>query len=405
MKGLGRVSRTALALALVASAAGTAARAADLAVKVGVLNDRSGIYSDLGGEGSVVAAQMAIEDFKAVDKDIAVSLISADHQNKPDIGSNIARQWYDQNGVDIILDVPTSSVALAVAQVSREKKKVFMDSGAGTSDLTGAQCSPYTVHWTYDTYALAKGTAGALVKQGGKSWFFITADYAFGHALERDATAIIKAAGGTVVGSANVPFPATDFSSFLLQAQGSGAQVVGLANAGGDTINSIKQAHEFGLTAGGQKLAGLLIFISDVHSLGLEVAQGLLLTEAFYWDENEGTRAWSKRFAARMGGRMPTMDQAGVYASLMDYLKAVDALKSKDSDAVMKWMKSNPTDDPLFGKGSIRADGRTLHDMYLYQVKKPSESKGPYDYYNLVATIPAAEAFRPMSEGGCPLVK
>ena len=315
------------------------------------------------------------------------------------------RQWYDKDGVDVILDVPTSSVALAVSQVTREKHKVFIDSGAGTSDLTGAQCSPNTVHWTYDTYALAKGTAGAMVKAGGTTWFFLTADYNFGHALERDATGIIKAAGGSVVGSVNVPFPATDFSSFLLQAQGSGAKVVGLANAGGDTINAIKQAAEFGLVESGQKLAGLLVFITDIHSLGLKTAQGLNLTESFYWDLNEGTRAWSKRFADRMGGRMPTMDHAGVYAGLIHYLKAVEALNSTDAAAVMAKMKEMPTDDPLFGKGSIRADGRKLHDMYLFQVKTPEESKGPYDYYKLVATIPAAEAFRPMSEGGCPLVK
>ena len=392
-----------MATAMLVLAAGAAR--AEIAVKVGVLNDRSGIYSDLSGEGSVVAAKMAIEDFKAIDKSITVDLISADHQNKPDIGSNIARQWFDQDGVDVILDVPTSSVALAVSQVTREKNKIFIDSGAGASDLTGAQCSPNTIHWTYDTYALAKGTASAMVKAGGKSWFFLTADYAFGHALERDASAIVKQTGGSVAGTVNVPFPATDFSSFLLQAQGSGANVVALANAGGDTINAIKQASEFGLTDGGQKLAALLIFISDVHSLGLKVAQGLNLTEAFYWDLNEGTRAWSKRFAAQMGGRMPTMDHAGVYAGLMHYLKAVSAVHGKDPTAVMAKMKATPTDDPLFGKGSVRVDGRTVHDMYLFEVKKPDESKGPYDYYKLIATIPGAEAFRPLNQGGCALVK
>ena len=378
---------------------------ADVAVKIGVLNDRSGVYSDLSGEGSVVAARMAVEDFEADKKGIAVTIVSADHQNKPDIGSTIARQWYDQDGVDAIFDVPTSSVALAVSQVTREKNKVFMDSGAGAAAITGAQCSPNTVLWTYDTYSLAKGTAGAMVKAGGKSWFFLTADYAFGHSLETDAAAIVKASGGEVLGSVNVPFPSTDVSSFLLQAQGSGATVVGLANAGGDTINAIKQAAEFGLTQGGQKLAGLLVFISDVHALGLQAAQGLLLTEAFYWDMNDGTRAWSKRFAARFGGKMPTMVHAGVYASVLHYLKAIDALKSKDATAVMAKMKATPTDDPLFGHGSIRADGRTLHDMYLFEVKTPAESKAPYDYYTLKATIPAAEAFRPMGEGGCPLVK
>jgi branched-chain amino acid transport system substrate-binding protein len=390
-----------LAAALLMLMAGAAD--ADIAVKIGVLNDRSGVYSDLSGEGSVVAARMAVEDFKASDKGISVTIVSADHQNKPDIGSTIARQWYDQEGVDAIFDVPTSSVALAVSQVTREKNKVFMDSGAGAAAITGAQCSPNTILWTYDTYALAKGTAGAMVKAGGKSWFFLTADYAFGHSLESDAAAIVKASGGEVLGSVNVPFPSTDVSSFLLQAQGSGANVVGLANAGGDTINAIKQASEFGLTQGGQKLAGLLVFLSDVHALGLQAAQGLLLTEAFYWDLNDGTRAWSKRFAANFGGKMPTMVHAGVYASVLHYLKAIDALKSKDATAVLAKMKAMPTDDPLFGHGSIRVDGRTLHDMYLFEVKAPAESKGPYDYYKLQATIPAA--FRPLSEGGCPLAK
>ncbi len=393
------------AATLLALAAGRPATAADIALKVGVLNDRSGIYADFSGEGSVVAARMAVEDFKAADKGIAVDIVSADHQNKPDIGANIARQWYDQDGVDVIMDVPTSSVALAVSQITREKNKVFIDSGAGASDITGKQCSPNTILWTYDTYALAKGTAGSIVKSGGKSWFFLTADYVFGHTLERDAAAIVTAGGGTVVDSVNVPFPATDFSSFLLQAQASKADVIGLANAAGDTVNAIKQASEFGLTQGGQKLAGLLVFLSDVHALGLEAAQGLSLTEAFYWDLNEGTRAWSRRFAARNGGKMPTMVQAGVYAGLMHYLKAVDALKSKDATAVLAKMKETPTDDPLFGRGSIRVDGRTLHDMYLFEVKTPAESKGPYDYYKLVSTIPAAEAFRPLNEGGCPLVK
>ncbi len=395
--------RLVVAIAMLFAAAGTAR--AEIAVKVGVLNDRSGIYSDLAGEGSVIAAHMAVEDFKAAEKGIKVDIVSADHQNKPDIGSTIARQWYDQDGVDAILDVPTSSVALAVSQVTREKNKVFIVSGAGASDITGAQCSPNTIHWTYDTYSLAKGTAGAMVKNGGKSWFFLTADYAFGHALERDAAAIVKAAGGSVVDSVNVPFPATDFSSFLLQAQGSKADVIGLANAGGDTINAIKQASEFGIGEGGQKLAGLLVFLSDVHALGLKAAQGLVLTEAFYWDLNEGTRAWSKRFAERAGGKMPTMVHAGAYAGLQHYLKAVEALKSKDPMAVLAKMKATPTDDPIFGKGSIRVDGRTLHDMYLFEVKKPDESKGPYDYYKLITTIPAAEAFRPLNEGSCPLAK
>ncbi len=398
-------TKTAALAAMLTALMGGTGRAEDLHVKVGVLNDRSGIYADFGGEGSVVAARMAVEDFHAAEKGIAVDIVSADHQNKPDIGANIARQWYDQDGVDVILDVPTSSVALAVSQVTREKNKVFIDSGAGASDITGKQCSPNTILWTYDTYALAKGTAGATVKAGGKSWFFITADYVFGHTLERDAAAIVTASGGTVVGSVNVPFPATDFSSFLVQAQASRADVVALANAAGDTVNAIKQASEFGLTQGGQKLAGLLVFITDVNALGLEAAQGLTLTEAFYWDLNEGTRDWSKRFAARHDGKMPTMVQAGVYAGLTHYLKAVDALKAKDATAVLAKMKATPTDDPLFGHGSIRVDGRTLHDMYLFEVKTPSESKAPWDYYKLVQTIPAADAFRPLNEGGCPLVK
>jgi branched-chain amino acid transport system substrate-binding protein len=383
----------------------TGAAAAETSIKIGVLNDRSGVYSDLAGEGSVIAARMAVEDFGAAAKGIKVEIVSADHQNKPDIGSNIARQWIDQDGVDVIADVPTSSVALAVNEVVREKNKIFLVSGAAASDLTGPKCSPNTVHWTYDTWALAHGTGKAMVEQGGKKWFFITADYAFGQALERDTTAVVKAAGGEVVGSVKHPFPGQDFSSFLLQAQSSGAQVIGLANAGGDTINSIKQAAEFGIAEGGQKLAGLLIFITDIHALGLDTAQGLVLTEAFYWDKDDGTRAFAKRFAELHGGKMPSMVHAGVYASVLHYLKAVDALKSKDSKAVMAKMKEMPTDDPLFGKGQIRADGRHIHDMYLFEVKKPAESKGPWDYYKILATIPADQAFRPLDQGGCPLVK
>jgi branched-chain amino acid transport system substrate-binding protein len=377
---------------------------AQTSVKVGVMNDRSGVYADITGEGSAVAARMAVEDYAAVDKGVTVEVVSADHQNKPDIGSNIARQWYDRDGVDAILDVPTSSVALAVNQITRDKNKVFLNSGAGTSDLTGPQCSPNTVHWTYDTWALAHGTASALIAQGDDTWFFITADYAFGHALERDASALVKAQGGTVAGAVRHPFPGQDFASFLLQAQASGAKVVALANAGGDTINAIKQASEFGLQAGGQKLAGLLTTIRDVKTLG-PAAQGLLLTEAFYWDMNDGTRAFSKRFAERMGGQMPSMIQAGVYAALTHYLKAVSATKGKDPAAVMAWMKANPTDDPLFGQGRIRADGRHIHPMYLFQAKAPGDAKGDWDLYTLRATIPADQAFRPEAEGGCPLVK
>ncbi len=401
MKGLKLV----LAATVAALWCGSALAQDRISVKLGVLNDRSGTYSDLSGEGSVVAARMAIEDFKAADKGIDAQVISADHQNKPDIGANIARQWYDQDGVDIILDVPTSSVALAVSEITKEKNKVFMNSGAGASDLTGPACSPNTVHWTYDTWALANGTGGAMVRAGGDSWFFLTADYAFGHALERDTAAVVEKAGGKVLGNVRHPFPGQDFSSFLLQAQGSGAKVIGLANAGADTTNAIKQAAEFGIVQGGQKLAGLLTFVSDVKALGLQTAQGLVLTEAFYWDQNDGTREFSKRFAEKHSGNMPTMVHAGVYASVLHYLKAIEAAKTKDAAAVMAKMKEMPTDDPLFGKGEVRVDGRHIHDMYLFEVKKPEDSTGEWDLYNTVATIPAAEAFRPLADGGCSLVK
>jgi branched-chain amino acid transport system substrate-binding protein len=375
-------------------------------IKIGVLNDRSGLYADLAGEGSVVAAKMAVEDFGGKIGDTPIEVISADHQNKPDVGSNIARQWYDVDGVDAIADVPTSSVALAVAQITKDKNKVFLASGPGTSDLTGKACSPNTVHWTYDTYALAQTTGKAEVQAGGKTWFFLTADYAFGQALERDTTAVVKAAGGQVLGSVRHPLNTTDFSSFLLQAQASKAQVIGLANAGGDTINAIKAAHEFGIVQGGQKLAGLLVFITDVHALGLETAQGLLLSESFYWDKDAKTRAWSKKWSDRMGGgKKPSMVVAGVYAAVTHYLKALKALKSDaDGKAVVDEMKKLPTDDPLFGRGKIRVDGRKMHPMYLYEVKKPSESKYPWDYYKLIKEVPAEEAFRPLSEDNCPLV-
>ncbi|MBY0299704.1 MAG: ABC transporter substrate-binding protein [Methylobacterium sp.] len=393
---------------LLAGAAGalmTAAAQAQTPVKIGVLNDRSGVYADISGEGSVVAARMAVEDFKAAEKGLKVEIVSADHQNKPDVGASLARQWYDRDGVDVILDVPTSSVALAISQVTREKNKAFVNSGAGTADLTGAQCSPNTVHWTYDTVALANGTGGAMVKRGGNTWFFLTADYAFGQALQRDTTAVVTKNGGKVVGSVKTPFPTADFSSFLLQAQGSGAKVIGLANAGGDTINAIKQAAEFGITEGGQAIAGLLVFSSDVHSLTPKVAQGLVLTEPFYWDLNDATRAFSDRFAKTFNGKKPTAVQAGVYGGVIHYLKAVEALKSaKDGGQVIAKMKELPTEDPLFGKGTIRPDGRKIHDMYLFEVKKPGESKDPWDLYKTLATIPGNEAFRPMSEGGCPLV-
>lgn len=377
---------------------------AETPIKLGVLNDMSSLYADISGPGSVVAAKLAVEDFAKINPDLKVEVIGADHQNKPDIGSNIARQWYDRENVDVILDTTTSSVALAVSEVTKEKKKIFIPSGGGTSDLTGKSCSPYTVHWTYDTWALANGTGSAMTKQGADTWYMLVADYAFGAALERDTTEAVTKAGGKVVGSVKHPLNSSDFSSFLLRAQASKAKVVALANAGSDMINTIKQAAEFGLTQSGQSLAGLLIFSSDVKALGLQAAQGLVLTEAFYWDQTDATRAFSKRFAEKFNGKMPTSAQAGVYSSVLHYLKAVTAAKSKDSDAVMAKMKELPIDDALFGKGSVRPDGRAIHNMYLYQVKKPSESKGEWDIYKVLATIPADEAFRPMDQGGCPLV-
>jgi branched-chain amino acid transport system substrate-binding protein len=392
--------------AAVAFAAGSAhAQISDGVIKIGVLNDQSSLYADLAGQGSVVAARMAVDDFGAAKKGMKVEIISADHQNKPEVGSSIARQWYDVDKVDVIVDVPTSSVALAVNQVTREKNKAFLVSGAASSDLTGKACSPNTIHWTYDTWMLAHGTGSAIVKTGGKSWFFLTADYAFGHALERDTEEVVLKNGGKVVGKVRHPLNAQDFSSFLLQAQSSKAQIIGLANAGGDTINSIKQAAEFGIVKGGQNLAGLLVFISDVHALGLPTAQGLILTETFYWDHNDKTRAFAKRFAPQYKGNMPTMVQAGVYSAVLHYLKAVEALKSDDGPKVIAKMKEMPTDDPLFGKGRVRQDGRKIHDAYLFEVKKPSESKYAWDYYKTRDTIPAEQAFRPEKEGGCPLVK
>ena len=387
------------------AAASAQAQISGNVVKIGVMNDMSGLYADIGGPGSVVAAKMAVEDYlKATKSSLKVEVVSADHQNKPDVGSSIARKWYETDGVDMIADVPTSSVALAVNQVTKDMGKAFVNTGAATSDLTGKDCSPNTVHWLYDTWMLANGTGSAVVKAGGDSWFFLTADYAFGHALERDTSEVVKASGGKVLGSVKVPLGTADFSSFLLQAQSSKAKIVGLANAGGDTINSIKQAAEFGIVKGGQKLAGLLVFLPDVHGLGLNTAQGLNITEAFYWDLNDGTRAWSKRFAAAHGGKHPSSDHAGVYAGVLHYLKAVDAAKTDDGSKVVAKMKELPTDDPLFGKGTVRADGRKIHPVYLFEVKKPSESKAPYDYYKLVQTIAADKAFRPLNEGNCPLV-
>ena len=408
-KGLKMKMKRTLLSTLVAAACGLGAAAAqaqisDGVVKIGVMNDMSGLYADVSGPGAVTAAKMAVEDFGAAAKGMKVEIVSADHQNKPDVGSTIARTWYDVDKVDAIFDVPTSSVALAINQITRDKGKAFINSGAATSDLTGKACSPNTVHWTYDTWMLANGTGSAIVKTGGDTWFFLTADYAFGHALERDTTAAVTKAGGKVLGGVRTPFPGTDFSSFLLQAQSSKAKVIGLANAGGDTINSIKQASEFGITKGGQNLAGMLMFITDVHSLGLNTAQGLIFTTSFYWDLNDQTRAWAKRFAAANGGKYPTMVQAGVYASVLHYLKAVDAGKTDDGTKVVAKMKELPTDDPLFGKGTIRADGRKIHPAYLVEVKKPAESKAPYDYLKVRTTIPADQAFRPLDQGECPLV-
>ena len=374
-------------------------------VKIGVLNDMSGVYADIGGPGSTLAAKMAVEDYlKTTKSSLKVEVVSADHQNKPDVGSNIARKWYDTDGVDMIVDVPTSSVGLAINQVTKEKGKAYVNTGSATSDLTGKDCSPNTVHWLYDTWMLAHGTGSAVVKSGGDTWYFLTADYAFGHALERDTSEVVKASGGKILGSVKVPLNTQDFSSFLLQAQSSKAKIIGLANAGGDTINSIKQAAEFGIVKGGQKLAGLLVFLPDVHGLGLNTAQGLQITESWYWDLNDASRAFAKRFAAQHGGKYPSSDHAGVYAGVLHYLKAVDAAKTDDGTKVVAKMKELPTDDPLFGKGSIRADGRKIHPVYLFEVKKPSESKGPYDYYKVLQTIPADKAFRPIDQGNCPLV-
>jgi branched-chain amino acid transport system substrate-binding protein len=383
-----------------------AASAQQVNVKIGVLSDMSSLYSDVGGPGSIAAAKLAIADFTKANPNVKVELVSGDHQNKPDIGSQMANQWFDVQKVDMIVDVPNSGVALAVSQVAAQKNKVFLVSGAAASDLTGSKCNANTIHWTYDTWMLANGTGKAIVKTGGNTWFFLTADYAFGHALERDTTAAVVAAGGKVLGGVRHPLNTNDFSSFLLQAQASKAKIIGLANAGGDTINAIKQGAEFGIVKGGQKFAGLLVFASDVNALGLQTAQGLTLTETWYWDMNDANRAWTKRWQAERNapGKFPTMVQAGVYSAVTHYLKAVAALKSAaDGKAVVAEMKKLPTDDPLFGKGTVRADGRKLHPAYLFEVKAPGDSKYPGDFYKLLATIPADEAFRPLKDGNCPL--
>ena len=392
-----------LAAALAASGAAQA-QISDSVVRIGVLTDLSSIYSDVAGKGTVIATQMAIDDFIAAEKPaFKVEMVSADHQNKGDIAANKAREWFEREKVDVASELVTTSVALAVQKIAKEKNKIALVSGAASTRVTNEDCNDVTVHWTYDTYAVANGTAKAVTKAGGKKWFFLTADYAFGHSLEKDAIDVVKANGGEVVGTVRHPFPGSDFSSFLLKAQNSGAQIIGLANAGGDTINSIKQAAEFGITPK-QQLAGLLMFISDVHSLGLKTTQSMYLTEGFYWNLNDDTRAWSKRFFAQHK-RMPTMVQAGQYSSIMHYLKAVKATGSDDTQKVMTQMKKTPVNDFFAKNGSIRADGRMIHDMYLLQVKKPNESTTPWDYYNVVATIPAAEAFQPLSASKCSLVK
>ena len=390
--------------ALAALSGGVQAQVSGGVVKIGVLTDLSGTYSDVAGPGAVQATKMAIEDFIAKEKpDFKIEMVSADHQNKADIASNKAREWFEREGVDTATELVTTSVALAVMKIAKEKDRIALMSGPASTPITNEQCNDVTVHYTYDTYALANGTAKAVTKQGGKSWFFLTADYAFGQALEKDASAVVTANGGKVLGSVRHPFPGSDFSSFLLKAQSSGAQVIGLANAGADTTNAIKQAAEFGITPT-QSLAGLLMFITDVHSLGLKATQGMYLTDGFYWDLNDETRAWSKRFFG-VQKKMPTMVQAGQYSSVYHYLKAVKAVGTDDTKKVMAQMKKTPINDFFAKNGQIRDDGRMVHDMYLMQVKKPAESKYPWDYYHVRQVIPAAEAFQPLAQSRCPLVK
>ena len=393
-----------IAAALAAAFLPAQAQVSDNVVRIGVLTDLSGVYSDVAGKGTVIATQMAIDDFVAKEKPaFKVEMVSADHQNKGDIAANKAREWFEREKVDVASELVTTSVALAVQKIAKEKNRIALISGAASTRITNEDCNDVTVHWTYDTYAVANGTAKAVTKGGGEKWYFLTADYAFGHSLEKDAADVVKANGGEVLGAVRHPFPGTDFSSFLLKAQSSGAQIIGLANAGGDTINSIKQAAEFGITPK-QSLAGLLMFITDVHSLGLKVTQNMYLTEGFYWNLNDDTRAWSKRFF-ELHKRMPTMVQAGQYSSVMHYLKAVKAAGTDDTAKVMAQMKKTPVNDFFARNGQIRDDGRMVHDMYLLQVKKPTESTTPWDYYHVRATIPAAEAFQPLAAGKCPLVK
>jgi branched-chain amino acid transport system substrate-binding protein len=404
----GFARRFAASAAFTALCLTTPALAQDKTVKIGVLNDMSSLYADIGGPNSVVAIKMAVEDSGLLKKGWKIDVVSGDHQNKPDVGVNIGRQWVDNEKIDAIADTPNSGVALAINNLAKEKNIVLLNSGAATADLTGKACTPNTVSFTYDTYMLANGTGKALTKAGGDSWFFLTADYAFGHALERDTSAVVTANGGKVLGGVKAPINTADFSSFLLQAQASKAKVLGLANAGGDTTNSIKQAAEFGIVQGGQKLAALLLFINDVHALGLKTAQGLTFTESFYWDMNDQTRAWAKRFsAASTKGQMPSMTQAGNYAMVLHYLKAMEALggNPRDGAKVVAKMKDLPTDDPLFGKGPLRADGRRLIPAYLFEVKKPEESKAPWDYYKLISTIAPEDAAKPLESSDCPLLK
>ena len=380
------------------------AQVSDGLVKIGVLNDMSGLYSDITGQGSVTAAKMAVEDYiKATKSTLKVEVVGADHQNKPDVGSNIARQWFDTDKVDMIADVPTSSVGLAIAQIAKDKGKLHVNSGSASADLTGKSCNANTIHWAYDTWMLANGTGKAIVKSGGNTWFFLTADYAFGHALERDTEAVVVKNGGKVLGKVRTPFPTQDFSSFLLQAQSSGAKVVGLANAGGDTVNSIKAASEFGLTKK-QNLAALLMLISDVHAVGLNTAQGLYLTEGWYWNMNDESRKWASRFEATMK-RKPNSNHASVYSSTLHYLNAVKAAGTDDTAAVMKKMRETPINDMFAKGGKLREDGRMVHDMYLFQVKSPAESKGPWDYYNLKGTVKGEDAFQSIAAGKCAAAK
>ncbi len=391
-------------LSLAAWAVPASAQLTDNVVKIGVATDLSSLYADINGPGAVNAVQMAIDDFGGSVLGQKIEMVSADIQNKADVAATTAGRWFDSEKVDVILGTGASSSSIATSRVANDKKKIYLATDPASSDLTGKLCNAYTVHWVYDTFALANGTGSAVVKAGGKTWFFLTADYAFGYALERDVSAVVKKSGGTVLGSVKHPINSNDFSSFLLQAQASKAQIIGLANAGGDTINSIKQASEFGIVKGGQKLAGLLVFISDVNSLGLERAQGLRLTEAFYWDLNDKTRAFAKRYAAKNNGKMPTSVQAGFYSAALQYLNAVKAAGTDNSDKVMAKFKELKWDDPVFGPSYIRADGRKMHSMYLFEVKSPAESKGPWDYYKLLATIPGEDAFRPIAQSECPLV-